>query len=350
MKDIYELLNEVDIDVDAIEEMDVSRSEKSHFKRKLKKEIRKQKKSYQWKRILVAAVAVLGLGFTSFYITFPAYAQNLPLIRDIFRLVNYDNGVYKDYNQASTPLNISVETDGIKCTINEAIYDGENILITYTIKSDRDLGEDISMLYDNVEIQGGSRPSYMSEEVTKIDQNTYVGVQKLSKVVKNGDIPMNVTAHVAKITTYDQGAIEEVRNAEDIDVNWKFSIKPVELAGETLAINQHLESGGANLFINHLRITPMSFMINYRLEITTQAREKWENTHVELEVKDDLGNHYVGSDNGHSGEQYNLTMSNTYKQLNEKARKLIITPRLHFSKEGAGEVVVLEKVIVDLKK
>ena len=42
-------------------------------------------------------------------------------------------------------MNLTQESNGIKITINDAVFDGETVAITYSIESDRDLGEDLTI-------------------------------------------------------------------------------------------------------------------------------------------------------------------------------------------------------------
>ena len=147
MKDIYELLNDVSIDDNEFEEMEVTEFEKAKVKSALKKSIPRKKKRMDWKMNVAAAAIVLGLSATTLGLTFPAYAGNIPVIGDIFRFLdNGKTGLYDNYKEYSTEMNMTQESNGIKMTINDAVFDGETVAITYSIESDRDLGEDLQYL------------------------------------------------------------------------------------------------------------------------------------------------------------------------------------------------------------
>ena len=47
------------------------------------------------------------------------------------------------------------ESNGIKVTINDAVFDGETVTITYSIESDKDLGED-PIILDTLDIKGST--------------------------------------------------------------------------------------------------------------------------------------------------------------------------------------------------
>ncbi len=80
------------------------------------------------------SVATLGIGFL--------HMRGLPIVGDIFRLLdNGRTGLYENYKEFSTELNMTRESNGVKVTINDAVFDGRTITITYSIESDKDLGE-----------------------------------------------------------------------------------------------------------------------------------------------------------------------------------------------------------------
>lgn len=66
----------------------------------------------------------------------------MPIVGDIFRFLdNGRTGLYENYKEFSTELNMTRESNGVKVTINDAVFDGRTITITYSIESEKDLGE-----------------------------------------------------------------------------------------------------------------------------------------------------------------------------------------------------------------
>ncbi|MDD1371164.1 DUF4179 domain-containing protein, partial [Bacillus sp. MHSD17] len=90
MKDIYELLNDIDIDEKELEEIETSEIEKEKVKRNVKQSIRTKKKMKSWKKGVAAASILVGLSVATLGIGFPTYAGGLPIVGDIFRFL--DNG------------------------------------------------------------------------------------------------------------------------------------------------------------------------------------------------------------------------------------------------------------------
>ena len=60
MKDIYELLNDIDIDEKELEEIEASEIEKGKVKRNVKQSIRMKKKMKSWKKGVAAASILVG--------------------------------------------------------------------------------------------------------------------------------------------------------------------------------------------------------------------------------------------------------------------------------------------------
>ncbi len=121
----------------------------------------------------------------------------------------------------------------------------------------------------------------------------------------------------------------------------------------------------------------MSFIVFFNQEESKVLRSIWDSADVELEIKDDLGNHYAGEGNGGSStvaEPHKSSWSATFQKLNENATKLIVTPRVHLrvhtpenhggveyvngkekkievpKKEAESKDIVLDDIVIDLKK
>lgn len=64
MKDIYALLNELDIDLNEFEEMEVNELESAKVKRTLKQSIKKKKKIKSWKKLVLACSVFVVMGIS----------------------------------------------------------------------------------------------------------------------------------------------------------------------------------------------------------------------------------------------------------------------------------------------
>lgn len=366
MKDIYELLNDVDIDVNEFEEMEVSEWEKARIKKAVKQSIRQKKKTKKWIRDVGAAAIVTVLSVTIFGLTFPTYASNIPVIGDIFRFLdNGRTGLYENYKEYSTEMNLSQESNGIKVTINDAVYDGKTVSLTFSLESGRDLGDD-PFLEGPLDIKGtsGSTGTY---QISKVDENQYVGLITSSIFDKEEKDHVKVKWEIDRIL---------LPTNKDIKGNWNFALTLDALAKDTQIIGQSVEQDGVKVSVGKVSATPISFTVYYDQIVSEEMKKKWHTVDVDITIKDDLGNHYSGERNGGLGdsEGYHMNWNKTFEKLDPNATRLIITPHVEMheytsenfggsevtaeettevqipSKSGKGnEGFVLEDIIVQLK-
>ncbi|WP_054027023.1 DUF4179 domain-containing protein [Bacillus sp. FJAT-28004] len=370
MKDIYELLNEIDLDDKQFEEIEVTEFEKAKVKKALKESLNQKRKIWSWKKNIAAAVIIVGLSATTFGLTFPAYASDIPVIRNIFRLLDTGRiGFYEDYKKYSSEINMTEESSGIKITIKEAIFDGKSVTLTYALESNQDLGDDPNLhgLLDAKGSLGGSQ----SSQITKVDENSYVGLVQSNIEFRNQmELDhVNINWTIENITNQN--------NEEKIKGKWSFALSLDATENQTQIINQSAQQEGVKVNIEKISFTPMSFIVYYNQVISDEVRNKWDAVDMEIEIKDDLGNNYLGKGNGGAGERdgYNMHWSKTFEKLNPNATKLILTTHLNLyeytsenhgsleiTKEGSKEILLpkksgrgrekftLDDIVIELKK
>ncbi|TPV46602.1 DUF4179 domain-containing protein [Bacillus dicomae] len=365
MKDIYELLNDIDIDE---KEIEASEIEKEKVKRNVKQSIRTKKKMKSWKKGVAAASILVGLSVATLGIGFPTYAGGLPIVGDIFRFLdNGRTGLYENYKEFSTELNMTRESNGVKVTINDAVFDGRTITITYSIESDKDLGEKPNIFgYPQVMgFNGGGG----SSQVTKVGEKKYVGMTTMSS---NSSKRLDV-ANV----WWDMEEIEMDYKGNSIKGNWNFALSLKAMDSKEVKVNGVSENELIKVNIDKMEVTPMSFIVFYNQEESKVLRSIWDSADVELEIKDDLGNKYAGEGNGGTStvaEPHKSSWSTTFQKLDENATKLIVTPHVNLrvhtpenhggveyvngkekkievpKKEAKSKDIVLDDIVIDLKK
>ncbi|MGF9832438.1 DUF4179 domain-containing protein [Bacillus anthracis] len=368
MKDIYELLNDIDIDEKELEEIEASEIEKEKVKRNVKQSIRTKKKMRSWKKGVAAASILVGVSVAMLGIGFPTYAGGLPIVGDIFRFLdNGRTGLYENYKEFSTELNMTRESNGVKVTINDAVFDGRTITITYSIESDKDLGEKPNIFgYPQVMgFNGGGG----SSQVTKVGEKKYVGMTTMSS---NSSKRLDV-ANV----WWNMEEIELDYKGNSIKGNWNFALSLKAMESKEVKVNGVSENELIKVNIDKMEVTPMSFIVFFNQEESKVLRSIWDSADVELEIKDDLGNKYAGEGNGGTStvaEPHKSSWSATFQKLNKNATKLIVTPqvnlRVHTSenfggvefingiekkievpnKEAKKKDIVLDDIVIDLKK
>ncbi|MBD8070916.1 DUF4179 domain-containing protein [Bacillus sp. PS06] len=332
MKDIYNYLNDVELDVNQFEEADVSEFEKKKMKKELLKKIRKAKPS-RWKKALTSAtISIFLLSATLFGLSLTTNAEEIPILGNIFKFFNND-GFFESYDENAKSLTITQEVNGVSVTVNEAIFDGKTLYITYTIESQLDLGE--SPLIDGMpNIVGEDTFIHTANhEMMKIDENTYIGV---------------TTANLLSEEQINQGTFEFViekiipnltYGTEPIMGNWNFQFKLVATDNEVQLVDLHSEKTGIAINIKKITYTPMSFLIFYDEVISKEIRDKWDFVSTYIEVKDNLGHVYKYKHNGgYSNSETMLYLTSTFEKLNLEATSLIITPIVELSQsDGTDE-------------
>ncbi|WP_027622970.1 DUF4179 domain-containing protein [Clostridium lundense] len=95
----------------------------------------KTKKNKFKKSIAVAMIAIGAV--TLFSITMPSYAKNIPILGPALKYFNIGDG----YEKIADKFGVCKESNGVKVTIDSAIYDGYELLVLYTVESDKPLKE-----------------------------------------------------------------------------------------------------------------------------------------------------------------------------------------------------------------
>ncbi|OOM14605.1 DUF4179 domain-containing protein [Clostridium saccharobutylicum] len=331
MKDIYEILNDVDIEDDAIEVMNVSDIEKAKVKKYLRESINKNR---VWKKRGIAAFLCCSLiGSTgALGVAYPSYAAEIPIVGDIFRFIdNGRTGAYDKYKEYAEVVGTTQESNGIKVTIKEAIFDGRTLTYTYEIISDKDLGDNpfFNMNGPRITIKNYNGGSGGNSGVKKVAQNTYVGQETviLNEERKAISFELNFT---------DIGDMSS-ENSEEIKGNWKFEINLKALDNVKQLINKTTEKDGVRLNMENISKTPVTFTLNYSQEVSKELQEKYFIVDIPIEeVRDDLGNVYkttsISTNEGSEGRYAGKSISN-FGKLNPNATKLIITPKVHLSND-----------------
>ena len=106
----------------------------------LKRKIRRPK-PVRWRKIAAAASISIGLSSAALFgLSFTSFAQEIPIIGQVFKWFN-DDGFYENYSEHANALSMTQEDNGISITLNEAVFDGKMLYVTYELLSETDLGD-----------------------------------------------------------------------------------------------------------------------------------------------------------------------------------------------------------------
>ncbi|QIB68110.1 DUF4179 domain-containing protein [Aminipila butyrica] len=343
MKDIYDFFNDVDIEVNEFQPMEADELEKSRIKKRVREKIQEHSpESGSKKRIhgKVAAAAVLfATGIGCFGWAFPSYAKEVPVIGDIFRFLDGGTtGIYDLYQEKALNIDMTKAAKGIEVTLNQGVYDGRTLSLTYTIKTGKDLGED---LYLREDIEVPSVTGYGgSQQLKQVSPGVYVGQSNYNLFTEKEERnALSFRWVVSSIESLGEEGFSEEK-AVDCNFNYNVTLKAMDSKSLELADN-HSTIQKVRINIERLTMTPINTILYYSEESPKQLSDY---VGLDWEIKDDLGNIYEYDGNGGSGETHEkilkMNSSLTIQRLNPEAKTLFVTPILQLGNMQGGGVAI----------
>lgn len=320
MKDIYDYLNDVDMDVSQHEHGSATDLEKAKVKKALSKSI-KIRKPQRWKKALTAASASIGISAAALFgLSFTTFAEEIPIIGNVFKLFN-GNGLYESYGDYSEKLLLSEKDNGISITMDEAIFDGKFLYLAYTIESDKDLGES-PQIEGMPSIQDSPEHIYGSgTEIIRSSGNKYTGMT-------TGELMSTSGIDEGSFSFVIEGIIPDpALKMSTVKGDWAFQFDLQATENKEQIIDMRNEQNGVTIAVDKVVYTPMSFLLFYDEILSKDVMDNWDFVTMNIVIKDDLGNVYTTKHNGgYSNSFHLLHHTNTFEMLHPEATKLIITP------------------------
>ena len=343
MKTIYKQLNNLNLE-ENIEPMDVSDEEKADMRNRVAKKIR-QKRRVPKVLCNVAAAAVIAIAsITTIGIGFPTLANQIPIVNNIFALFNDDQDeFYSKYEEFATGIGQVQTSNGVTMAVDYAVYDGKTITMTYSVETEKEIGENIGVNAP-VNVKGEIGGTGTTTALKKVSDTQYVGMVTSTPIFDNK--PKEV------IVNWQPGSIVNQDTMNEIKGNWKFNFTLKEVQGDVQTVGQSSAENGVEVWINEIRSTDISTVIEYNQKVDQSVLDEWEWVTTDLVVADNIGNEYkVNSNGGYSEEEQNFYWSNTMKKVDENATSLIFKPEVVWSKEGKDhKSFTLDPIEVILKK
>lgn len=276
MKDIYELLNEINIDVTEIQEMEVSEIERKRGKKKLMNSIKNKRRAS--KKIAIAASLVVIMGISSIVITKPAWAMNIPIIGDLIQnnLIN-NNSNYKDYIQA---VGTTKSEQGIDITFESAVADRNVLNLSFVVKNNNESivnnYTDAMLIPTSLKVNGKSASTGAGASFEMIDENTI-------RVLKNiswdyGKLPnrLNIDIEIS----------EMFGKKGNWDVSFALDSKEIDENTYVEKLDKVINANGFEYDMEEIIITPLTTSIEYSSEYKD---DKNEVTYLDFIMFDDQG-------------------------------------------------------------
>jgi hypothetical protein len=373
MKDVYDHLNDIDMDVSQFEEGEVSEVEKSKVKMDLKRKISKPK-PVRWRKIAAAASISIGLSSAALFgLSFTSFAQEIPIIGQVFKWFN-DDGFFENYSEHANMLSMTQEDNGISITLNEAVFDGKTLYVTYELTSEIDLGDDPALkgIPSILNHDGGRMASGSSNDLKKVDDFRYVGVSTAimypENRVEEGSFEFDITGIILDSSNVDISGIitDTTYSMKEIAGNWKFQFDLQATDNAEQSVGLSSAENDVTVSVNKVVYTPMSFILFYENIITQELFAKWDFISVDMVVEDDLGHTYAAGGYSGRGPILRSSYTQTFEKLDPKAKKLIVTPTVVLSQRDGTyengayyrnenstapmETFKLDEIVIELEK
>lgn len=350
MKDIYEHFNDMDVDLSEFQEVEADELERARVKKMVTEKIaqsssgglKKRKRSRSTALAAAAAIVILAAGIGGFGLAFPAYAKEVPVVGDIFRFLEGGrSGVYDLYTESALDIDMVKADNGIEVTLNQGVYDGKTLALTYTIKTARDFGEN-PLLNSALDVDFAEGTAG-SEVLKKVSPGVYVGQSNYTFFSEKEDRDViSFRWSVSGLTNMDEGLKNEEKEMAACQLNYSVSLKALDSKVLDIAGNRDMTKKVA-ISLKRLSATPINTILYYTEEVPLNLADSVQ---MAWEIKDDLGNIYEYEDNGGQGkiggEMLNIDYVLTFNHLDPQAKTLFITPTLKLVQSQGGGVEIAE--------
>jgi hypothetical protein len=344
MKDVYELLNDVDIDLSQYEEVELSDIEKKHIKKRLHQSL-KVGIIPKVSKVVAAVLCIIVISGFTLVKTAPTFAVGIPVVGDIIKhMTGYD---YAEFDKYTSVINKAVDKNGVKITLNEVMMDKNQLRIATTFKSTEKLKDKVLFMESpKIFINGKQLNPNSGGTGQLVDDNTFLDVATFD--IHDVKIPANISMKVV----YDKFQIGDglQKDTKIIPGPWEFqfnvSKSEIEKSSKVIKLNRSINSNSEKISIKDLSITPLTTNLSYKF-----SGEDF----IRFIIKDDKGKELVLEGGGCETEGMFVSLSRGYKgyenfsAVSKEVKKLYITPYFNYGntkegKEGKGKAVKTEPV------
>lgn len=266
MRDALEYLNDIKIDLTQYEETELNDIEKKKIKKMIRKNIAKNDRGNRhlkaWVNVSGFALA-LTVGIVAFGLGFPAYAQKIPILKDVYeRVFSYSS--LGDYEENSVPIMAKTKVDGYELNIEKAYYNGIELTIIYTVIGDEPIIKDSQYVLE----QYVTTDDNMIENASSfygefIDEYTFKGtISKQFKAKDNGELPAIFNGSL-KVTKLYTGKLE----TDYIDINLEdipLTLDSSAIVAKEYEINKTIRYGEREIEVLNAKEYPTGIFINFK--------------------------------------------------------------------------------------
>ncbi|MCA1054347.1 DUF4179 domain-containing protein [Rossellomorea aquimaris] len=332
----------MDLDMDELELMDVSELEKERVKQHV---LKTRKKAPVWRKVAAAAIILVGAGAAT-SVAMPSVASQIPFMDDVISYFNGEDN--KNFDTFSTDIGLAETSNGVTVMIDNAVYDGTNITVSFAIETEEDFGEAMHITGPNWFEVEGSVGSRGTNEITKISDTRYVGLFTFTPQFKEDEHPDKVDV------SWTPQAFSNYESGKEVEGDWSFDFSLERVKGEQKLLNETVQNKDITFTLKSIEFTDVSTVIGYEQMVKDEFLEKWPSVTPVFRVTDDLGNVYMdGTGGGGMSKDNGKTFSGTtqFGTIEEGASQLIIEPIAIASlMSGEGlEEFELEPIVIELE-
>lgn len=317
-------------------------------------------KSKRFKRMvyslasLAAAIIVL-IGSAYVSPTIASGLSQIPIIGSVFEQSDRVNLQLANKHGLSNVVGVTEEIDGISVTVDEILYDQNNISIGLFIESEQPLPEHYFGAGMDMTING-KIPSYLAWDYHEesLSETSKIAIQQ---ILITDEMPDN----------FDLGLILTGEKNE----GWEFSV-PIEKLKDIkkVFVNHSQTSGNLTIHVNEITIGQTGISLHYEGVETGSDFHNTIGDFVEFHITDQDGREIPGVTGGVMGEAKNnemiFTSNKQFDPIDDSVTSLIITPYImgnieqgvevkgnqkseQFSREINGEENVFKSFTIPLK-
>lgn len=346
MKNIYDMLNDIDIDLDEYEKEDFNDIEKQRIKKKFRKSInRKNNNNKKYVAVASAAVITVGLLSNSNIRTY-AYEK----LVDIGNNITSALGIETNLDEYIENINQSVTRNGLTVSIKEVVLDGNELLIFIEHEYDKELkkGESIDLISENLYINGEKVNKGVSGYYTKRSgsKSEFVLGYELDKAEYKGDIDVKL-----RIMDAYKWEDEESEDFKRIIGPWTFKFKvnadKVSKDTKTVRLDKDIKlENGFDIDVVEYKQNKLNQVIT--IKIKDELSEIEGNGTLILKGTDNFGNKVEfipknGIDDIRIGYKYEFDSSKN--KFNFNSQYLNIAPYIRTNTEKDGKDHIEDKKI-----
>lgn len=340
-KNIYDMLNDIEIDLSEFDREDFNDIEKMRVKKKFRKSIGKKNDNKNYKRFIgVASVGIIGLG-TILFTPVGTYASKVitDLVFDIKSALRLD----QDAGNYTQTINKSITKEGITLRLNEAVLNSDELIISLTtiseekLKNETRIDRESSKLYINGKFVKKSQMSSLGTvSKSNIDEVMFFGVDanKYKGVI-------DVKLELGDVSIYKDEKNKERDIKGPFIFEFKLDTSKVNSSTKEINLNQKIElDNGGIITLEKYVATPLSQKIYYN-KVQYNEDEMFV-----LKGTDNIGNEIEFDLYSEEDEKGELIANRDGKKIDEDIKTLTLTP---YKKIWNGKSIEFEKIGKEIK-